>query len=305
MSERPSFLHGSEEQRTRSNPVLDQVLLRLRREGFEATTSSYDEELFFEAYKKIQEEFERADLTKKRTLLTDMFFDCLPPNDERHGKTFEQEFVISAPTRVLGDERFAAWGAEGGPLSDLDSDARFTLRLYEQGRASQYGPIKILNISPGAWGAQNRDNRSLLATANLSACQAIVGRSPESVVVAHSIYRCEDRIPLIMQKFRNQFGSEMQFDFFYPSYDFGGGDGKWATPENAQNHNRFYQDIAEREGMNPHGYYFVRADHNPDDVGASAVLVGPDMLRVVGYRMAYNPSLRKWEQKVRTVEDYD
>ncbi len=300
MSEIPSFYPEA----AKNSAHLAEVLAFLRKLGFNHA-SDYDEEFFKEAYEVIEGELASADRLTRKRLLTDMYFDCLSPEYVSHGNIFKREFVIAPPHVSFEDARLDEWGVSGGLLSDFRGDT-FTHKPWQESRVTQYGSIKISTVFPGGWGMQARDKHAIIGTENLSACQAIVGRDQNRVLVAHSLYGCESDIPEIMRQFRATLSSDARFDFFYPHYEFGEGDqqaGSWK--ENADMWNRRYVDIASREGMNRRGYYFVRADHNPDDVGASAVLVTEDGIRVVGYRIVYDSLAKQWKQAIRTIQDYD
>jgi len=269
----------------------------------------FDEELFFEAYTEMMKELREMSPEQRKDAMQEMYFDSVPPSMDREGsrgRRFIDERVTEPVILSLEEVVDKSMGLDGGMIAQLDGSDAYRNREYVS-RFIQYGPVRVVDVIPGDWAIQKAGEFTMLGSSEFSACQAVIARNRDHIALAHSLYGCEDRISLIVEKFRRTLGQDARLQFFYPQQVLGSDtqSDSFRNQENVSAHNARYQQIAVDHAMESVPFYYVDSDYNPNDVGGHTILVTQDRIRVIGNRMVRNTQNGTWERQIRTIEEYN
>ena len=266
------------------------------RRRFGTPSRYFDPELFMEGYDAMAAEYDAADRTGRRTLLTNRYFDGFAPIDDQEivDSQFEDRFVVRAPERMIQPEDGAT---EGATIEFLDRGlAKIAMPRY--GSFWQQGPTRAYDLPPGNYmEIRSLGRQDVVGTTSLTACTAIVARKGTGLFMAHVLGSMEDDIRHTLDAIRSRGYEASRTRMFAPFWTDADG-------ENQDAWNRRLERIADESGLTVDWFPYVGfGTHNPDDIRHTTVLAGRDALWSVGsaFKTTYQKTPRGELARQRTV----
>jgi len=256
----------------------------------------FDPELFMEGYDAMTAEFDAADRTGRRTLLTNRYFDGFAPVDDMEivDSQFEDRFIVRTPERIISTDDNAR---EGG-VAELFDPVRARMSLSRYGRIWQQGPSRVFDLPPGNFiEVTSMGRQDVIGSHAFSACTAIVARKESKTFVAHILGSNSDDLNKTLDAVRSLGYSQDKTRLFSPY---------WTEPDGTtmDSWNHRLKKIAETHGLQIDFFpYIGYAVHNPDDIRHTTVLVGRDALWSVGsdFKTIYKRTKQGEVAQLRTV----
>lgn len=263
---------------------------------FDEKSKYFDPELFMEGYDAMAAEFDAADRTGRRTLLTNRYFDGFAPVDDEEvvDSQFEDRFCMRAPERIIDAEV----GAREGGVAKLFDPARARMSLSRYGSVWQQGPSRAFDLPPGNFIEVDALGRQdVIGSHAFSACTAIVARKGSKTFMAHILGSNDNDLNRTLDAVRSLGYSQEKTRLFSPY---------WTEPDGTtmDSWNHRLEKIADERGLQIDFFpYIGYAVHNPDDIRHSTVLVGRDALWSVGtdFKTIYKKTKHGEVAQQRTV----
>ncbi|MEI6511354.1 MAG: hypothetical protein WCO25_04930 [Candidatus Uhrbacteria bacterium] len=263
---------------------------------FSEKSRYFDPELFMEGYDAMSAEFDAANRNRRRTQLTNRYFDAFAPVDDEEiaDSQFEDRFCMRAPERIISEED----GAREGGVAKLFDSVRARMSMSRYGTMWQQGPSRVFDLPSGNFievAALGRQD--VIGSHAFSACTAIVARKEAKTFMAHILGSNTDDLNKTLDAIRALGYSQDRTRLFSPF---------WTEPDGTtmDSWNHRLEKIADERSLQIDFFpYIGYSVHNPDDIRHTTILVGRDALWSVGtdFKTTYKQTKHGTVAQQRTI----